>query len=272
MDNFWVLKMADNGVVSDGSDIDYEGSEVGGNVGSTSRSISSESDLEERRDVPVQSVVQSDDSDDSDFLGFQNTWVERDFARRVTMAFRGVGGSDVLHPPEANPGMYFDQLWTAEMWTQLTDETNRYTARERQQHPPPASAPIWTSVTVEDMRAFVGLCFAMGVLRLPSRNDYWRGSNWLLKTNFGRVMPRDTFKGSFKCYVTLEGVGGYMPKRYEALRGGGGGGVTSALRNVFFFLANSKHCLVSSRPTRILTYNNLASISNNMFLCIMFTT
>ena len=32
--------MADNGVVSDGSDIDYEGSEVGGNVGSTSRSIS----------------------------------------------------------------------------------------------------------------------------------------------------------------------------------------------------------------------------------------
>ena len=25
------------------------------------------------------------------------------------------------------------------------------------------------------------------------------------------------------CYVTLEGVGVYMPKRYEALRGGGGG-------------------------------------------------
>ena len=41
-------------------------------------------------------------------------------------------------------------------------------------------------------------------------------------------------KGSFKCYVTLEGVGGCMPKRYEALRGGGGG-VTSALRNVIFF-------------------------------------
>ena len=39
--------------------------------------------------------------------------------------------------------------------------------------------------------------------------------------------------GSFKCYVTLEGVGGYMSKRYEALRGGGG--FTSALRNVFFF-------------------------------------
>ena len=32
----------------------------------------------------------------------------------------------------------------------------------------------------------------------------------------------------------VEGVGGCMPKRYEALRGGGGGG-TSALRNIIFF-------------------------------------
>ena len=66
----------------------------------------------------------------------------------------------------------------------------------------------------------------------------------------------------------LEGVGGYMPKRYEALRGGGGGLHQRYVTSFFF----SKHCLVSSRPTRILTYNNLASISNNMFLCIMFTT
>ena len=76
---------------------------------------------------------------------------------------------------------------------ELTDETNLYAARERQQNPPPGSAPIWTPVTTEDMRAFVGLCFAMGVLRLPSRNDYWRLSNWLMKTNFGRVIPRDKF-------------------------------------------------------------------------------
>ena len=30
-----------------------------------------------------------------------------------------------------------------------------------------------------------------------------------------------TYVRPFKCYVTLEGVGGYVPKRYEALRGGG---------------------------------------------------
>ena len=36
------------------------------------------------------------------------------------------------------------------------------------------------------------------------------------------LFTKTTFsiKESFKCYVTLKGVGGYMPKRYEALRGG----------------------------------------------------
>ena len=33
----------------------------------------------------------------------------------------------------------------------------------------------------------------MGILRLPSRNDYWRVSNWLLKTNFGTTMAPDRF-------------------------------------------------------------------------------
>ena len=59
--------------------------------------------------------------------------------------------------------------------------------------------------------------------------------------------------GPFKCYVTLEGVGGCMPKRYEALRGGGGG-VTSALRNVIFFANTACFTVItvmSSRPTRI---------------------
>ena len=57
-----------------------------------------------------------------------------------------------------------------------------------------------------------------------------------------------------------------MPKRYEALRGGGGGGVTSALRNVIC-LANTAWFPLVRRGFQ----NNVASISNNMFLCIMFT-
>ncbi|KAK2182827.1 hypothetical protein NP493_334g00007 [Ridgeia piscesae] len=76
---------------------------------------------------------------------------------------------------------------------QLVDETNRYTDQERRQNPPTPSAPIWMPVATNEMRVFVGLCFAMGILLLTSRNDYWRVSNWLLKTNFGTVMARDRF-------------------------------------------------------------------------------
>ena len=47
---------------------------------------------------------------------------------------------------------------------------------------------------------------------------------WHMQTN-----EHTSYKGSFKCYVMLEGVGGYMSKRYEGV-----GGVTSALRNVIF--------------------------------------
>ena len=58
-----------------------------------------------------------------------------------------------------------------------------------------------------------------------------------------------------------------MPKRYEALRGGGGW-VTSALRNVLF----TELGLPSCPRVRRRFQNNLASIYNIMFLCIMLTT
>ena len=57
---------------------------------------------------------------------------------------------------------------------------------------------------------------------------------YFLRIFFALGSTHDSTEGPFKCYVTLEGVGGCMPKRYEALRGGGGG-VTSALRDVIFF-------------------------------------
>lgn len=43
------------------------------------------------------------------------------------------------------------------------------------------------------MKAWVGLCMLMGILRLPSRHDYWRKSKLLLRTQFGTVMSRNRF-------------------------------------------------------------------------------
>jgi len=43
------------------------------------------------------------------------------------------------------------------------------------------------------MKAFLGMTFLMGILRLPCRNDYWRTSKRFLTIAFGQVMPRDRF-------------------------------------------------------------------------------
>ena len=105
--------MADDGAVSDGSNIDIEDSDVGSSTGSISGSLSADSD--ERQAVGEQWVRNLFAEDDSDIGGFQGAWKEDNFDQRVKMGFRGVGGASVVHPPEANPGMYFDQFWTGEM-------------------------------------------------------------------------------------------------------------------------------------------------------------
>ena len=51
---------------------------------------------------------------------------------------------------------------------------------------------------------------------------------------FQRSIDTDSIFNCFRGHSSVEGVGGSMSKRYEALRGGGGG-VTSALRNIIFF-------------------------------------
>jgi hypothetical protein len=43
------------------------------------------------------------------------------------------------------------------------------------------------------MKAFIGLCFAMGILRLPSRHNYWRQNKFMFVTSFNKVMSRDRF-------------------------------------------------------------------------------
>ena len=57
-------------------------------------------------------------------------------------------------------------------------------------------------------------------------------------------------KGPFKCYVTLEGVGGCMPKRYEVLRGDGGG-LRQRYVTSFFLAYTAWFTVMSARPTRI---------------------
>jgi len=80
--------MADDGTVSDGSDIDDGDTEIGSNSGRSLSSLSSESDFDERHVVGeqwVRNLFSKDDFDNSVFAGFQATRKECDFwwGRRI---------------------------------------------------------------------------------------------------------------------------------------------------------------------------------------------
>ena len=51
----------------------------------------------------------------------------------------------------------------------------------------------WKPVSIPEMKTFIGLCFAMGIVRLPVRRDYWRLKKPLFTTAFPHHMSRDRF-------------------------------------------------------------------------------
>ena len=133
------------------------------------------------------------ESDGSEFEGFDADWKRGNFTDRPVHNFTENGGINALLPDDARAKQFFQLIWTNEMWQHIVIETNRYANEERTLHPPPQFAPKWTDVDIPTIKAFVGLCFAMGIIRLSYRSDYWRVSKRLFKTNFNEVMTRDRF-------------------------------------------------------------------------------
>ena len=72
-------------------------------------------------------------------------------------------------------------------------ESNRYAGQQRTANPPAPSAATWSDFTESGFKAFIGLCFSMGILKLPRRHHYWRTTKWLYKTNFPSIMSRNKF-------------------------------------------------------------------------------
>ena len=107
--------------------------------------------------------------------------------------FRLIGGATFQLPEEAEAFHYFELLWDDEMWRQLVTETNRYAEQERRKNPPLPKSPKWMPVDVDTMKAFIGLRLAMGIIRLPSRHNYWRQNKFMFVTSFNNIMSRDRF-------------------------------------------------------------------------------
>ena len=103
--------------VSDGSDIDVELDDSGEFL-DQNQTVADPIDRQQLApDIPPDGEdwmnrMLDSDSDDDEFLGFQNSWKFDNFhPRRAAMRFNGASWPSVLHPPEASPLLYTEEMW-----------------------------------------------------------------------------------------------------------------------------------------------------------------
>lgn len=112
-----------------------------------------------------------------------------------------------IHPPSARrtatPINYFDRMCitldgTQDVIETIIEETNRYAIQVLQEQETEGRVQVrtrrWSEVGRPEMKAFLGLWLAMGVVVKKSMRDYWRDDNSMYATpKFNKVMPRERF-------------------------------------------------------------------------------
>ncbi len=82
------------------------------------------------------------------------------------------------------------RYFTPEVWNLIVVETNRYAAQCRGAQPltHTDSRRPWHNVTIEEMRAYLGVCMIMGITILPRIEMYWSQKHPLLCQPLSQVM------------------------------------------------------------------------------------
>lgn len=130
------------------------------------------------------------EEEEDDFHGFQIDWKTEGYQPRRAKQFTRQAGLKQPIPVDASPLDVFYHIFTNELWDMLVTETNKYADETRGQTPTNSK---WNPVSKIEMKTFVGLCLAFGILKLPARRDFWRQTKWLFQTNVPKAMSRDRF-------------------------------------------------------------------------------
>lgn len=94
-------------------------------------------------------------------------------------------------PRESSAVDFFQLFVDNRILGNILRETNRYACQSLQaKHKDVGS---WKDISVEELKAFLGLLICMSIHRLPSLQDYW-SSDWVLGVPaFAKVMSRNRF-------------------------------------------------------------------------------
>lgn len=105
--------------------------------------------------------------------------------------FRENVGPAVACSAEMSPLDYFLLFVDNHMLTSIVRETNRFAIQCLTANGKDPNS--WLAVTLEELKAFLGLIIAMSIHSLPSLRDYWK-DDWVLGVpEFAKVMLRNRF-------------------------------------------------------------------------------
>lgn len=89
-----------------------------------------------------------------------------------------------------SPSEIFNLFFTPEIMSSIVEETNKYA----EQMMTPTQKQQWKPLTVEELRAYMGFCILMGIVKLPSLDDYWKKDTLFHYSPIASKISRDRFK------------------------------------------------------------------------------
>jgi len=103
---------------------------------------------------------------------------------------QAVGPTNVM-PRESSAVDFFQLFVDNRILGKIIVETNRYACQSLQARNKDIGS--WKDISLEELKAFLGLLICMSIHRLPSLRDYW-SSDWVLGVPaFAKIMPRNRF-------------------------------------------------------------------------------
>ncbi len=114
-----------------------------------------------------------DEDGEEDFEGFETEWKTDNYRCNNVPVFTWTPGVKIDLPADTTPVQVFEKIFTEKLWSHLVTQTNTYSDQTRKETPSRAKLAKWAPVSLMEMKTFMGLCIAMGLMVLPVRRDYW---------------------------------------------------------------------------------------------------
>lgn len=119
-------------------------------------------------------------------LSFLDVW-SKTIKRQKIEEFTIQGGPRFpagFEKENATPLDFFFLMFSEDFVEHMVTETNKHAEMLK------AKASQWTSTTVIEMKAYIGMCLLMGVTVRPEYKDYWKVCDFMGCAGFQKVMPR----------------------------------------------------------------------------------